>query len=69
MNATSQHTSTSKTIKMGSTKLTYSKIYGKEQDGDNWMIEFLNTAATNQEARDAELLRIFLGLMKENAIH
>jgi hypothetical protein len=55
--------------RMGSTKLKYSKFYGRKQDVDDWMTEFLDTSVTNQEATDAELLQIFPGLMKEDAMH
>jgi hypothetical protein len=54
---------------MGSTKLKYSKFYGRKQDVDDWMTKFLDTSVTNQEATDAELLRIFPRLMKEDAMH
>ena len=54
---------------MGSTKLHYSKFYGRKQDADDWMTEFLDTAVTNKEDAPVELLRIFPGLMKEDAMH
>ena len=51
------------------TKLKYTKFYGRKQDSDDWMTEFLDTARTNAEDAPAELLRIFPGLMKEDAMH
>jgi hypothetical protein len=55
--------------RMGSTKLKYSKFYRRKQDADEWMTKVLDISVTNQEATDAELLRIFPGLMKEDAMH
>jgi hypothetical protein len=52
-----------------STKLKYSKFYGRKQDADDCLTKILDTSITNQEATDAELLRIFPGLMKEDAMH
>src|SRR5450759_1654392 len=46
------------------TRLKYTKFYGRKQDADDWMTEFLDTAVTNAEDTPASLLRIFPGLMK-----
>ena len=53
---------------MAYTKLKYSKFHGRKQDADDWMTEFLDTAQTNKEDAPAELLRLFRGLMKKDAM-
>ena len=57
------------TIVMATTKLKYTPFRGKSQDADDWLIEFLDTAQTNKEDQPPDLLRLFQGLMKKDAMH
>lgn len=50
-----------------STRLKYTTFKGRGQDPDGWLGEFLSTAKTNKENADPDLLRIFEGLMKNEA--
>src|SRR5450759_2240968 len=54
---------------MASTRLKYTTFYGRSQDANDWLTEFLDTAQTNKEDAEVDLLRIFRGLMKSDAMH